>query len=121
MLTGKSYGEIAGMIDWGVQKNHYTTWKELRGVLSALGWQADELYSAKSWGDISGLAIVHVEGDHFILYDAEDGAFYDPGLLDGPNVNSDRIPVSYLRVQRPRNARASNVHDRRVARGCSGD
>lgn len=35
MLTGKPYDQIASMIDWGVQTNHYTTWKELRSV--ALG------------------------------------------------------------------------------------
>lgn len=38
MLTGKAFDSIAGMIDWGALQNHYTTWKELRGVLSQLGW-----------------------------------------------------------------------------------
>jgi hypothetical protein len=32
MLTGKPYDQIASMIDWGDQTNHYTTWKELLGA-----------------------------------------------------------------------------------------
>ena len=101
MLTGKPYDQLAGMIDWGAQANHYTTWKDLCGVLVALGWDIGELRQATSWDDIRGVAVVHVEGDHFILYDADNGAFYDPGQLEGPDLDSQLIPMSYLSV-RPR-------------------
>ncbi|MGO8506848.1 hypothetical protein AB9F35_36970, partial [Rhizobium leguminosarum] len=50
MLTGKPYDQLAGIIDWGVQTNHYTTWKELRCVLTELGWQTGGLRKAESWG-----------------------------------------------------------------------
>jgi hypothetical protein len=115
MLTGKAYDDIAAMIDWDGQSHHYTTWKELCGVLGALGWRVDELRGAASWGDISGVAVVHVEGDHFILYDAENAVFYDPGQLDGPAIDSRLIPVSFLRVQAPETVagdRISEVHPR---------
>jgi hypothetical protein len=101
MLTGKAYGEIASMIDWGSQSHHYTTWKELRGVQGALGWSIDELRSATSWDDIRGVAVVYVEGDHFILYDAENAIFYDPGQSDGPAIDSQLIPMSFLTVRPP--------------------
>ena len=101
MLTGRPYDQLADMIDWGVRTNHYTTWKELRGVLVGLGWDIGELRQARSWDDISGVAVVHVEGDHFILYDADNGAFYDPGQLEGPDRDSSLIPVSYLSVCPP--------------------
>lgn len=101
MLTGKPYDQIASMIDWGVQTNHYTTWKELRGVLSALGWRTGGLRKAESWDDVCGVAVVHVEGDHSILYDADNGIFYDPGQPDGPNLHSRLVPMNYLAVQCP--------------------
>ncbi|MGO7031602.1 hypothetical protein ACCS91_30730 [Rhizobium ruizarguesonis] len=101
MLTGKPYDQLAGMIDWGVQTNHYTTWKELRGVLTALGWQTGGLRKAESWGDVCGVAVVHVEGDHFILYDGDNGVFYDPGQPDGPDLQSGLVPMNYLPVQSP--------------------
>ncbi|WP_237361697.1 hypothetical protein [Rhizobium gallicum] len=101
MLTGKPYDQIASMIDWGVQTNHYTTWKELRGVLAELGWHTGGLCKAKSWGDVRGVAVVHVEGDHFILYDADNGIFYDPGQSDGPDLHTRLVPMSYLPVQSP--------------------
>ncbi len=102
MLTDKRYDALADMIDWGVQTNHYTTWNELTGVLTALGWDIDGPRSAKSWSDISGVAVVNVEGDHFILYDADNGAFYDPGRPSGPDRASDLIPVTYLSVHPPK-------------------
>ncbi|MEO5805865.1 hypothetical protein [Devosia sp.] len=101
MLTGKPYDQIASMIDWGAQKNHYTTWKELQGVLSQLGWRADAIRSATRWDDIDGVAIVHVEPDHFVLYDADNSVFYDPGQPEGPELSSRHTPMSYLRVQPP--------------------
>ncbi|WP_245456117.1 hypothetical protein [Rhizobium leguminosarum] len=103
MLTGKPYDQIASMIDWGVQTNHYTTWKELRDVLTELGWRTGGLRKADSWGDVRGVAVVHVEGDHFILYDADNGVFYDPGQPDGPDLHSRLVPMSYIAVQSPEN------------------
>src|ERR1700712_5150258 len=79
MLTSKPYDQIVRMIDWGSQTNHYTTWKELRGVLNELGWPTGGVCEVEKWADIRGLAVVHVRGDHFILYDADNGMFYDPG------------------------------------------
>lgn len=99
MLTGKTYEQIAAMIDWGVQKNHYTTWKELAGVLTELGWSIGEPHKVNNWSDVSGLAVVHVEVDHFMLYD--NGIFYDPGQWEGPDLDSDSIPISYLPVRPP--------------------
>ena len=104
MLTGRPYNQLAGMIDWGVRTNHYTTWKDLCGVLVALGWDIGELRQAGSWDDIPGVAVVHVEGDHFILYDADNGAFYDPGQSKGPDRESRLIPLSYLAVRPPESA-----------------
>lgn len=101
MLTGKSYDQIACMIDWGVQTSHYTTWKELQGVLVDLGWNIGQVRKAQSWGDIAGPAIVHVEGDHFILYDGDEGVFYDPGLQQGPHLTTRLVPLTYLLVHRP--------------------
>lgn len=102
MLTGRPYEQLAGMIDWGVRTNHYTTWKELRGVLAELEWSTGELRAAEKWDDIGGVAIVHVQGDHFILYDADNGAFYDPGQPKGPAIESSLIPMSYLPVRLPK-------------------
>ena len=87
------------MIDWGAQKNHYTTWKELRGVLTELGWSIGELRRVDNWSDVSGLAVVHVEEDHFVLFD--NGMVYDPGQGDGPDLSSESIPISYLPVMPP--------------------
>lgn len=101
MLTGMAYDQIATMIDWGKQENHYTTWKELRGVLTALGWQIGEVRKADSWDDIHSLSVVHVQEDHFLLYDADNVIFYDPGQLEGPDIKSSSIPISYLPVQPP--------------------
>ena len=103
MLTGKPYDEIARLIDWGVQTDHYTTWKELRGALTELGWQIDELHEAVRWDDIAGLAIVHVIGDHFILYDAESKGARAYATFSrefrsrlpeiGPTTHRDAVPV----------------------------
>ncbi len=53
------------------------------------------------WGDIEGVALVHVKPDHFVLYDAENHVFYDPAQLAGPDTDSDCLPISYLTVQPP--------------------
>lgn len=101
MLTGKSYDALAAMIGWDRGAVHYSTWKELTGVLSALGWDIGEPRPATSWGEISGVAVVHVEPDHFMLYDAGSATFYDPGQLTGPQSQSALIPMSYLSVRPP--------------------
>ena len=101
MLTGKPYDLLARMIDWGDQTNHYTTWVELRAVLKQLGWRTSELLRSTEWAEIKGIAIVHVEGDHFVLFDADNGVFYDPGLTDGPQVTTSHTPLSHLLVNPP--------------------
>ncbi|UJW87770.1 hypothetical protein IM737_11375 [Devosia sp. SL43] len=101
MLTGKSYDALAGMIGWAPEDVHYSTWKELTGVLSALGWDIGEPRKAAGWSDVSGLSVVHVEPDHFMLYDAENGDFYDPAQLSGPERESSLVPMSYLTVRPP--------------------
>jgi hypothetical protein len=62
------------------------------------GMSYDDVAAMIDWGDIQGVAIVHVQGDHFMLYDAENGLFYDPAEMEGPGVASDRVPTSYLTV-----------------------
>ncbi|WP_259671959.1 hypothetical protein [Rhizobium sp. NZLR8] len=104
MLTGRPYGQLAGMIDWGAQTNHYTTWKELSCVLSEMGWRIGEVRKVESWSDVIGVAVVHVEGDHFILYDADNGIFYDPGQWEGPDLDTQLVPLSYLPVHLPESA-----------------
>lgn len=51
-----------------------------------------------------GVAVVHVEGDHFILYDADDGIFYDPGQWEGPDLETQLVPLSCLCVHLPKTA-----------------
>ncbi|MGO4134735.1 hypothetical protein ACEQ6A_09260 [Rhizobium brockwellii] len=98
MLTGMSYDEVAAMIDWGDESAHYTTWNDLCGVLAEIGLSVEAPIKTSRWSDIQGVAIVHVQGDHFMLYDAENGLFYDPAEMEGPRVASDRVPTSYLTV-----------------------
>ncbi|WP_157628355.1 hypothetical protein [Rhizobium leguminosarum] len=98
MLTGMSYDEVAAMIDWGDKSAHYTTWNDLCGVLAEIGVPIEAPIKTSRWSDIQGVAIVHVQRDHFMLYDAENGLFYDPAEMEGPGVASDRVPTSYLTV-----------------------
>jgi hypothetical protein len=101
MLTGMSYDEVAAMIDWGDKSAHYTTWNDLCGVLAEIGVPIEAPIKTSRWSDIQGVAIVHVQRDHFMLYDAENGLFYDPAEMEGPGVASDRVPTSYLTVYPP--------------------
>jgi hypothetical protein len=101
MLTGKPYDAVAALIDWKGQPHHHTTWKELRGVLSELGWQLGDINAAAGWDDIHGLAIVHVMDDHFMLYDEGSGLFYDPWEYKGPQHESHRMPLSFVTVTPP--------------------
>lgn len=101
ILTGQPYDKLAGMVDWGSQTNHYMTGSQLFGVLVKLGLNIGESRAATSWADIGGVAVVHVQGDHYILYDADNTVFYDPGLAVGPNTASSLIPMSYFSVRAP--------------------
>ncbi|WP_245503048.1 hypothetical protein [Rhizobium leguminosarum] len=100
-LTGMSYDDVAAMIDWGDKSAHYTTWNDLCGVLAEIGLSVETPIKTSRWSDIQGVAIVHVQGDHFMLYDAENGLFYDPAEMEGPRVASARVPTSYLTVYGP--------------------
>ena len=101
MLTGEPYDTLAGMIDWGAQTHHHTTWKDLRGVLSRLGWHVGRPRRVQQWASIAGVALVHVAPDHFMLYDAENALFYDPSMADGPSRESGQVPISYLPIALP--------------------
>ncbi len=98
MLTGIPYDRLAAMVDWGDRSVHYMRWEDVRSVLTRLGWPIGAAAEAHDWREIQGVAIVHVEGDHFILYDADNGLFYDPGVLNGPDVATQHVPISHLPV-----------------------
>lgn len=98
MLTGLSYDEVAGLVSWGDRKVHYMTWADICTVLEILGRRIAKPTEVSSWDDVSGVAIVHVEPDHFILYDSEEGLFYDPAAPRGPAQITSLVPLSYLRV-----------------------
>jgi hypothetical protein len=99
MLSGQPYEQLAGMIDWGRQTNHYMTWGQLFDVLVKLRLNIGESRVATSWADIDGVAVVHLQGDHYILCDADNAVFYDPGLAVGPDTESSLIPMSYFSVR----------------------
>ena len=101
MLTGVPYDEIARRLGWTGDSVHHSSWVEMRKVLTGLDWQFDEPVLAKSWDDVQGLAIVHVREDHFMLYDGENGLFYDPGELSGPQPASARVPIAFMAVRPP--------------------
>ena len=104
MLTGVPYDEIARRLGWTGDSVHHSSWVEMRKVLTGLDWQFDEPVLAKSWDDVQGLAIVHVREDHFMLYDRENGLFYDPGEASGPQPASARVPIAFMTVMPPRSA-----------------
>jgi hypothetical protein len=101
MLTGMAYEDLANKIDWGDRAVHYTTWVDLCFVLRGLGIAVEDPIGARNWGTIDGIAIVHVEPDHFVLYDAEQGLFYDPAEQQGPTTTTALIPSSYLPIPTP--------------------
>jgi len=101
MLTGVPYDEIARRLGWTGDSVHHSSWVEMRKVLTGLDWQFDEPVLAKSWDDVQGLAIVHVREDHFMLYDGENGLFYDPAELSGPQQSSEQVPIAFMAVRPP--------------------
>lgn len=101
MLTGRPYNEIAGLVEWGTQTDHYMSWDTVRDLLGKLDVILGESRPAKSWPEIRSLAFVHVEPDHYILYDADNGVFYDPGLPVGPDTQTSLVPIAYYPVRPP--------------------
>lgn len=53
MLTGMTYDQVAP----------YTLWNDVCRVLRSLGWPIGALIRTSDWGDIQGVAVVHVDGD----------------------------------------------------------
>lgn len=104
MLTGRSYAEIADMIGWRDDAVHYSRWEDAIGVLKTLGWTLGAPKTCTRWGEVEGLAVAHVRDDHFMIYDADNGLFYDPGEAEGPSPVSERIPMSFLTVIPPAKA-----------------
>ncbi len=104
MLTGMTYDQVAAMVDWGDRSVHYTRWDDVCRVLRSLGWSIGTPIRTSDWSDIQGVAVVHVDGDHFLLYDSVNRLFYDPGEPEGPAVVTSHTPTSYLTVQ-PGNVR----------------
>lgn len=101
MLTGKTYGEIAGMITWDDETIHRSTWGTIVGVLGKLGWRFGGPAAVNQWDEVCGVAVVHVLDDHFMLYDADQKVFYDPWEWQGPSSQSARVPLSFMSVERP--------------------
>ena len=104
MLTGVPYGEVARQLGWADDSVHHSSWVEMRTVLSQLNWAFDEPVPAQSWDEVHGLAIVHVRDDHFMLYDGENGLFYDPAEASGPQHSSARIPIAFMTVGPPQSS-----------------
>ncbi|WP_203568287.1 hypothetical protein [Aestuariimicrobium ganziense] len=100
MLSGRTYDEIAAIIDWPIPGVHYSTWTEIMAGLDALGIAHGEVMPAETWDEVTGLAVVHVQPDHFILVDLDRGLFYDPGQEAGPQTSSEAVPRSWLPVRR---------------------
>lgn len=107
MLTGRSYEEIAGLVDWGNQTSHYMSWGAVKNLLSELDLTRGASRPTTDWSEIEGLAFVHVQPDHYILYDADNEVFYDPALVVGPDTETNLIPIAYYQVTSP----LAGLHD----------
>ena len=96
MLTGLSFAEIASMIDWGTRRGspHHLEGREARPP-ARLGWTVATPRRVNAWQRITGVALVHVKEDHFMLYDAENRLFYDPAQWQGPDATTMQVPISY--------------------------
>lgn len=101
MLTGRPYEDLAALVDWGDQSSHYMSWETVKDLLSKLDLILGESRQATRWADIRGLAFVHVKPDHYVLYDAENAVFYDPGLAAGPDTETSLVPMAYYPVRSP--------------------
>lgn len=98
MLTGKADEDIAPLFGWQADELRRTDWTNLRRVLSALDWQLGDIAPVSGWDEINDLAIVHVRDDHFMLYDGQNGLFYDPWEWQGPQQTSSRVPMTFAKV-----------------------
>ncbi len=98
MLTNMTYDDIAHRVSWGDRTVHYMTWVDICAVLRGLGWAIEKPIAIDGWAEIEGIAIVHVKPDHFILYDADEGLFYDPAAEQGPVGFVDLTPMTYLKL-----------------------
>lgn len=98
MLTGNSYHEIAQTIPWRDPAVHHMTWDLMLPALEASGFQVGELQKTDLWSDVVGLAVVHVQPDHFIIYDANTGDFFDPGKPTGPSRKPTTQPRSFVSI-----------------------
>lgn len=101
MLTELPFDEIMRRIGWGETDLRRSTWDDLLRILSEEGWEVGTPVECTSWDEVKGIAIVHVHDDHFMLYDADSGVFYDPFEFEGPQSSTKRIPMRYLSVSRP--------------------
>lgn len=101
MLTGRPYEEIAALVDWGSRPDHYMSWETVCDLLAKLDLKLGDSAEATRWSEIHGLAFVHVEPDHYILYDADNQVFYDPGLAEGPDTETSLVPMEYYPVRLP--------------------
>jgi len=68
-------------------------------MMRSLGWPIGTPIRTSDWSDIQGVAVVHVDEDHFLLYDSVSRLFYDPGEPEWPAVVTSHTPTSYLTVQ----------------------
>ena len=98
MLTGNSYHEIAQTIPWRDPAVHHMTWDLMLPALEASGFQVGELQKTDLWSNVAGLAVVHVQPDHFIIYDANTGEFFDPGKSTGPSREPRTQPLSFVSI-----------------------
>lgn len=98
MLTGKSYQEIARTVAWRDPAVHHMTWNLMLPALEASGFQVGELQSTDLWSDVAGVAVVHVQPDHFVIYDANTGDFFDPGKPTGPSREPASRPLSFVSI-----------------------
>lgn len=96
MLSGRSYNEIAQTIAWRDRAVHHMTWDLMLPALEASGFQVGELQNTDLWSNVAGLAVVHVQPDHFVIYDATTGNFFDPGKPTGPSREPTTRPLSFV-------------------------
>ena len=98
MLTGKSYNDIAQTVAWRDPAVHHMAWDLMLPALQASGFQVSELQQTDLWSDVAGVAVVHVQPDHFVIYDATTGEFYDPGKPTGPSGEPAAQPLSFVSI-----------------------
>ena len=98
MLTGNSYHEIARTIPWRDSAVHHMTWDLMLPALEASGFQVGEFQKTDLWSNVAGLAVVHVQPDHFIIYNANTGDFFDPGKSTGPSREPSTQPLSFVSI-----------------------